>query len=158
MFGAVAVDMHQIVVRDLPQAPAQFARHGRTVELGVVVHDRLDRVDVMADQFRRHFFEIGRVLDDAAQAVGGRARGRVAEGGGIALDIMGGAKQFFAGLAGEASLRRLACAAESRLASADIQFPNSPDSPASAFSARATGSSRSFSRRAAARCAAGWAG
>src|ERR1700736_6120854 len=43
------------------------------------------------------------------------------------------------------SLRIAACAAASRSASIPIQFLNSPDRPARAFSARATGSSRSFS-------------
>src|SRR5450432_398710 len=42
-------------------------------------------------------------------------------------------------------LRMLAWAAASRSASTDIQFLNSPDKPASAFSARAMGSSRSLS-------------
>ena len=66
------------------------------VELGALAHDRLDGVDMMRDQVGRHLVEIGRVLDDPAEAVGGGAGGGIAEGGGVALDVMGGAKQLFA--------------------------------------------------------------
>ena len=88
MLGAVAVDVHQIFVGDAAQPAAQLACHLGAVEPGVIVHDRLDGVDVMHDQFGRHLVEIGRVLDDPAQALGG-GRGRIAEGGGIALDVVG---------------------------------------------------------------------
>jgi hypothetical protein len=73
VLGTVAIDAHQIFVRDLAQAPAQFASHCRGIELGMVAHDRLNGIDVMQDQFGRHLVEIGRVLDDPAQAFrGGR--------------------------------------------------------------------------------------
>ena len=57
---------------------------------------------MMRDQVGRHLVEIGRVLDDPAQAFGGDAGGREAEGGGVALDVMGGAKQLVARGAGKA--------------------------------------------------------
>ena len=86
----------RIFVGDAAQLPAQFAgRHGG-VELGALAHDRLDGVDMMRDQVGRHLVEIGRMLDDPAQALGGGAGGGKAEGGGVALDVMGGAKQLFA--------------------------------------------------------------
>ena len=59
----------------------------------------------MGDQVGRHLGKFGRVLDDPAQALGGGAGGRVAEGGGVALDIMGGAKQLFAVLVRKAVLQ-----------------------------------------------------
>ena len=96
MLGAVAVDLDQEFVGDAAQLPAQLARHGDGVELGAFAHDRLNGVDVMGDQVGRHLVEVGRVFDDAAQAFGGSAGGREAERGGVALDVMGGAKQLFA--------------------------------------------------------------
>ena len=50
----------------------------------------------MRDQIGRHLVEIGRVLDDPAQALGGGAGRRETEGGGVALDVMGGTEQFVA--------------------------------------------------------------
>ena len=41
------------------------------------------------------------MFDDAAQAFGGGAGGGEAESRGIALDVMGGAKQLFAVVGGE---------------------------------------------------------
>src|SRR5262249_14429589 len=76
-------------------------RRRRVVELGALTHDGLHGIDVMHDQLSRHFREIRRVLDDAAEAVGGGARGREAECDGVALDVMRGAKQFSAGDIGE---------------------------------------------------------
>ena len=58
----------------------------------------------MRDQIGRHLVKIGRMLDDPAQALGGGAGGGESEGGGVALDVMGGAKQLFAREAGEAVL------------------------------------------------------
>jgi hypothetical protein len=100
---------------------------------------------MMRDQLGRHLIEIRRVLDDPAEALGGGAGGRVSESGGVALDVVGGSKQLLAGEVRKTALRIAVCAAESRSVSIPIQFLNSPDRPASAFSARATGSSRSFS-------------
>jgi hypothetical protein len=91
MLGAVAVDVDQVFVGDPAQLSAEFAGDFRGVELGMIAHDRVDGVDMMRDQFRRHPVEIGRVLDDPAQAFGGDGGGGVAEGGGIALDVVGGA-------------------------------------------------------------------
>ena len=102
MFGPITVGVGEVLVGDAPQLLAQFVRNADGIELGIVVHDRLDGVDVMRDQVGRHRVEIGRVLDDPAQALGGSARRRIAEGGGIALDVVGGAKQLFARLVGEA--------------------------------------------------------
>ena len=96
MFGAVAVDLDQEFVRDAAQLLAQLARHRGGVELGAFAHDRLNGVDVVGDQLRRDLIEVGRVFDDAAQAFGGGACGGEAERGGVALDVMGGAKQLFA--------------------------------------------------------------
>ena len=92
MLGPVAIDVSEIFVGDAAQLPAQFARHADGVELGALVHDGLNGVDVMRDQIGRHLGEIGRVLDDPAQALGGGAGGRETEGGGVALDVMGGAE------------------------------------------------------------------
>jgi len=97
VLGPVAIGVSEVFVGDAAQLPAQLARHGHGVELGVLVHDRLNGIDVMRDQVGRHRAEIGRVLDDPAQAFGGGARGRVAEGGGIALDVVGGAEQLCVG-------------------------------------------------------------
>ncbi len=102
MLGPVAVDVNQIFIGDAAQLPAQFGGDGGGIELGVIVHDRQDRLDVIGDQFRRHPVEFGRVLDDPAQAVGGGGRGGISEGRGVALDVMGGAKQFLVGVFGKA--------------------------------------------------------
>ena len=56
----------------------------------------------MRDQIRRNQIEIGCVFDDTAQALGGGRRRGEAEGRGVALDVMGGAKQLFAVFIGEA--------------------------------------------------------
>ena len=72
------------------------------VELGVLTHDRLNGVDVMGDQIRRHLVEIRRVFDDAAQALGGNAGGGKTKRCGVAFDVMGGAKQLLAVIVGEA--------------------------------------------------------
>ena len=102
MLGAVTVDVHQIFISDAAQFAAQFKRDPHGVELGVVAHDRLDRVDMMFDQRGGHLVEVGRVLDDSAQAFRGGGSGGIAEGCGIALDVVGGAKQLVAGfLAGD---------------------------------------------------------
>src|SRR3974390_3245250 len=84
------------------QLPAQHGgpRHG--VELCALAHGRLDRVDVVGDQVGRHFGELGRVLDDPAETLGGGGGGRIAEGGGVALDVMGSSKQLFAIFVGKA--------------------------------------------------------
>ncbi len=66
------------------------------VRPGALAHDGLNGIDVMRDQIGRHLVEIGRVLDDPAQALGGGASGGKSERGGVALDVMGGAKQLFA--------------------------------------------------------------
>ncbi len=96
MFGAVAIGVSEVFVGDGAQLPAQFARRADGVGLGAFAHDRLNGVDVMRDQVGRHLVEIGRVLDDPAQALGGGASGGESECGGVALDVMGGAKQLFA--------------------------------------------------------------
>ncbi|MGY4596384.1 hypothetical protein ACVWXL_004130 [Bradyrhizobium sp. GM22.5] len=70
MLGAIAVGVGEIVVGDLAQAPAEFGGDADAVELGVLVHDGKDGVDVVREQLGRYLFEIGRVLDDAAQALG----------------------------------------------------------------------------------------
>jgi hypothetical protein len=76
------------------------------------------------------------MLDDAAQALGNSRRRRIAEGRGIALDVVRGAKELVAPVLGEAV---------GRLISVTIQSLNSLARPASACSARPTGSSMSFS-------------
>ncbi len=96
MLGTVAIGVGEVFVGDAAQLPAQFAGHADGVELGALAHDRLNGVDMMRDQVGRHLVEIGRVLDDPAEAFGGGAGGRVSERGGVALDVMGGAKQLFA--------------------------------------------------------------
>ena len=74
MFRPVAIDVGEIFIGNLPQAPAQLARRSHRIEHGVIVHDRQDRVDVMLDQLGRHLTEIGCMLDDPAQAFGSRRR------------------------------------------------------------------------------------
>ena len=96
MFGAIAVGVREIFVGDAAQLPAQFAGGADGVELGAFAHDGLNGIDVMRDQLRRHLAEIGRVLDDPAQAVGRGTGGGKAEGGGVALDVMRGAEQLLA--------------------------------------------------------------
>src|SRR5258708_24360931 len=96
MFGTVAIGVGEVGVGDAAQLPAQFARHADGVEAGALAHDRLDGVDVMCDQVGRHLVKIGGVFDDPAQAFSGGAGGRVSEGSGVALDVMGGAKQLCA--------------------------------------------------------------
>src|SRR5258708_6397734 len=90
MLGAVAIGVGEEYVRDAAELLAQRARGYGGVELGALAHDRLNGVDVVRDQIRWHGVEIGGVLDDAAQAFGGGAGGREAEGGSVALDVMGG--------------------------------------------------------------------
>jgi hypothetical protein len=96
MLGAIAIDAGEEFIRDTAELPAQRIRHHGGVELGALAHDRLNGVDMMLDQVRRHLIEVGRVLDDAAEAFGRRDRGGKAERHGVALDVMGGAKQLFA--------------------------------------------------------------
>src|SRR5215471_14352810 len=97
MLGAVAIDVNQVFIRDAAQLAAQFVRDRHRIELGVIGHDRLDRVDMVCDQFLRHLVEFGCVLDDPAQAVGGGGGGGISEGCGVALDVVGGTKQFVVG-------------------------------------------------------------
>src|ERR1700742_345153 len=104
MFGAIVGDLDQIFVGDAAQLPAQRLRSADGIELGMLVDDRLDGVDVMGDQFGRHLLELGGVLDDPAQAVRNVGGGSVTEGRGIALDVMYRAKQLFAGSRVEAVL------------------------------------------------------
>ena len=98
------IDGGEILVGDRAQPAAQLLLHTEFVDTGVLAHDRLNRLDVIVDQLGRHLGEIRRVFDDAAQAVGGGSGGRIAEGRRFALDVMGGAKQFFARGLGEAVL------------------------------------------------------
>ena len=83
----------------------------------------------------------GVIFDQPAQAVGGRRHRRIAEGRGFALDVVGGVEQRSLVALGEA----VVCDGVARLvepvAFGSIQAENSLDSSASAFSARATGSS-----------------
>ena len=142
MFGTVAIGVSEVFVGDAAQLPAQFAGRADGIQLGALADDGLNGVDVMGDQVGRHLVEIGCMLDDPAQALGRNAGGGKSESGGVALDVMGGAKQLFAGGLGKAVLED---GGVGRLVSTSIQFLNSPDRRANAFSARATGSSRSFS-------------
>src|SRR5664279_250532 len=103
MLGTVAIGASEVFVRDAAQLPAQFVGHADGIELGALAHDRLNGVDMMRDQVGRHLVEFGRVLDDPAEAFGSGAGGRVAEGGGVTLDVMGGAKQLFAGVVGKSA-------------------------------------------------------
>src|SRR4051794_18326741 len=59
---------------------------------------------MVGNQVRGHLIEFGRVLDDPAKAIGGGAGRGIAEGGGIALDVMSGAKQLFTAFVGKAAL------------------------------------------------------
>src|SRR6266404_4526769 len=97
VLGTVAIDVQEVFVGDAAQLSAQFAGHAGGVEPGALAHDGLNGVDMMRDQLGRYLIEIRRVLDDPAEALGGGASGRVSEGGGVALDVMGGAKQLLAG-------------------------------------------------------------
>ena len=75
MFWAIVIDGGEILVGDRAQPAAQFLLHTEFVDPGVLAHDRLNRLDVIVDQLGRHLGEIGRVFDDAAQAVGGGSGG-----------------------------------------------------------------------------------
>ena len=48
---------------------------------------------MLVDQLDRDARGVGRVFDQPAQAVGGRRHRRIAEGGGFALDVMGGVEE-----------------------------------------------------------------
>src|ERR1700738_1592127 len=95
MLGAVAIGVGEEYVRDAAELLAQCARGHGSVELGALPPDRLNGVDVVRDQIRWHGVEIRGVFDDAAQALGGGTGGREPERGGVALDVVSGAKQLF---------------------------------------------------------------
>src|ERR1700752_3791451 len=70
MLGPILVDAREISVRDTAQALAQLIRYADRVEPGVLMHDRLDGVDMVHDQVGRHPREIGCVFDNPAEALG----------------------------------------------------------------------------------------
>ena len=96
MFGAVVVDRLQIVVGDVAQVSAERFSDADPVDACLLTDDRLNGLHMVRNQVCRHRRDIGRVLDDAAQAVGGRASGGISEGRSVALDIVRGTKQFVA--------------------------------------------------------------
>src|SRR5882672_6807300 len=104
VFGTVAIGVSEVFVGDAAQLPAQFAGRADGIQLGALADDGLNGVDVVGDQVGRHLVEIGCMLDDSAQALGRNAGGGKSESGGVALDVMGGAKQLFAGGLGKAVL------------------------------------------------------
>ena len=63
----------------------------------LLADDGAHRIDMLIDQRDRNAAHVGRVLDQPAQAVGGRRDERIAEGRGLALDVVGGVKQRVAG-------------------------------------------------------------
>ena len=63
------------------------------VGAGIFAIDRAHRIDVLIHQLDRNAGHVGRVLDQPAQAVGGRRHQRKSEGRGFALDVMGGVEQ-----------------------------------------------------------------
>ena len=134
--------MQQEFIGDLAQPFGQLAGEFLGVGAGIFAIDRTHRVDVLIDQLGRNAVGSGRVLDQPAKAVGRGRHRRIAEGGGFALDIVGGVEQrLFVGVgeAVDARSRGALCrAARIRNPSSDA---NSGESSASAFSARATGSS-----------------
>jgi hypothetical protein len=99
------------VTRDAAQLRAERAGHHGGIELGAFAHDRLNGVDVVGDQLRRDPIEVGRVFDDATKTFGGDTRGREAERGGVAFDVVGGAKQLLAIVDGETAAQngRMRC-------------------------------------------------
>src|SRR6204780_5606533 len=97
--------MGEVFIGDGAQLPAQFAGRADLVRPGAFAHDGLNGIDVMRDQVGRHVVEVGRVLDASAQTFGGSASGGESEGGSVALDVMGGAKQLFAGEVGKTALQ-----------------------------------------------------
>ena len=102
MFGAVAVDLDQEFVRDPAKLVAQLARHRGGVELGAFAHDRLNGVDVVAISSAGTRSRSGACSMMRQRLSAAAPRGREAERGGVALDVMGGAKQLFAVVDGEA--------------------------------------------------------
>ena len=158
MLGPVPVDVNKIFVGDAAEPPAQLAGDRERIEPGVIAHDGLDCIDVVRDQLGRHLLQVGGMLDDAAQALGRRSGSRKAESGGIALDVMGGTEQLAVGILAKTFLEDRGMCGREPSASANIQSLNSPERSASAFSARATGSSASCSltRRSTLRSGLGW--
>jgi hypothetical protein len=70
-------------VRHLAQAGGQ---HPGDIGAGVFAHDRAHGIDMLVDDRQRDLFQVGRVLQQPAQAVGNRTDGGVAQRAGIALE------------------------------------------------------------------------
>ena len=96
MLGTVMVDGGEIFVGNETQFAIELFRHDLGAKARMLAHDRLNRVDVIGDQLRRHAVEIRRMFDDAAEAFGAGTSEGIAEGCGITLDVVRGAKQFVA--------------------------------------------------------------
>src|SRR5437016_125380 len=91
--GPVAVDLEQEVVGHVTQLLGERLRGGGGVRAAMLTDDRAHRVDMLVDERVGDSVEVWGVLDQPAQAVGRRRRGRIAEGRGPALDIVGGIEQ-----------------------------------------------------------------
>ena len=132
--------MQEKLACDFVQAFGQRRRKLFGIGARIFTMDRAYRIDVLVDQFKRDAGRIGRVLDQPAKALSHGCDGRVPERRRFTLDVVRGVKERVCfgpgGILGES-----AAGLSSRSHSESIQLPNSQDSSASAFSARATGSS-----------------
>ena len=111
----------------------------------MLAHDRLNRVDVIGDQLRRHAVEIRRMFDDAAEAFGAGTSEGIAEGCGITLDVVRGRNSSSRATAVKSVLENSRVGRGKAVALDRHPFGEFVGEPASAFSARATGSSKFFS-------------
>ena len=100
--GRSLVLVRQEFVGDLAQPLGQRVGDLRDVGPRLLADDGAHRIDMLVDQRERDARHVGRVLDQPAQAVGGRRDERIAEGRGLALDVVGGVEQRLAGRLGEA--------------------------------------------------------
>jgi hypothetical protein len=79
---------------DLVQPPGECGGDRGKVGAGMFAGDGAHGIDMLLDEAQRNASHVRRVLDQPAQTVGDRADRRVAERGGLALNVMRGAKQF----------------------------------------------------------------
>ena len=98
----VLVLLRQEFVGDFAQPLGQRVGDLRDVGARLLADDGAHRIDMLVDQRDRDAGHVGRVLDQPAQAVGGRRDEGIAEGRRFALDVVGGMEQRFAGRLDEA--------------------------------------------------------
>ena len=81
---------------DIAQAKRQHLGLALGIAVRVAMHDRADAVDMLIDQRERDAVGIGLMFQQPTQAVRDRLGEREAEGSGLALDVVGGAKHLIA--------------------------------------------------------------